>query len=230
MSDLRRWTDDHAALRTHRNLLFVAPRMDDRQARQRDHLWVRPFRGEGGGSGSGGLRSVVARLMPTRWRTRRSPQPRIAPSQARQATVSRAGASGRSSKPINLQSTGLMEAYRGNQSRLPVLMEKPQTAPEDSSAQHAGGGGGSSGGGGDGDVVLTALQAMVGAAQEALTRARASGVGVATALAALAMAKLNLAQYSLRPAADQVCQRRKDHGQPVRPRAAPRLRRPRKGR
>jgi hypothetical protein len=203
--------------------------MDDRQARQRDHLRVRPLRGEGASS-RGGLRSVVARLTPTRPTTRRSHSPLIVQSQARQATASRAGASGRSSKPINLQSTGLMEAYRGNQSRLPVLMEKPQTAPEDSSAQHAGGGGGSSGGGGDGDVVSTILQAMVGAAQETLTRARASGVGIASALAGLAAAKLNLSQHSSRPAAVPASKPSGDHDQPVRPRSPPRLRRPRKGR
>ena len=126
-----------------------------------------------------------------------------------------------------MQSTGLMDAYRGNQSRLPVLIQKPDTTAEENGSQSSdSGGGGSIGAGGGDDFVLADLQARVGAAEDALKRAQASGVGVATAKARLAAAKRLLAEHGFGAAAVQVCakKRSKTGGKSRRPKTMPRAR------
>ena len=161
--------------------------------------------------------------MTTNWRH----SPPVIYRHAGKATFSPSGS--RSLKAISLQSSGLMEAYRGNQSRQSVVIQKPDTATEENASQSGdsgGGGGSSSGGSGEGDIVLADLQARVGAAEIRLAQAQASGIGINHARAALAEAKRLLAEHSFSAAAKQVCRskRRKTGGKSRRPRSTPRAR------
>ena len=190
--------------------------MDDGRGRQRHDFGLRPLRGEG--RSLSGF-TVAARLTTTRPSRSYSP---ISRTWSSRGTFSRGGTSSR----LPIQSASRSTAQSATASRDPVIVRQHDTSRNDDNGDSGGGSGG--GGGGGADIDAAGLQAAVGEAEEALKRAQLSGVGIATARANLAAAKVRLAMYGFGGASVQVCRRKrgKAGGQAIRPKAR-RLRRQR---